>query len=247
MALGFSASSARDWIGCGCWPEMQRSLALMLWKSIFHSPGLTTGPCVWPTRSNFSWTRISFGPAERDLIHDAISSLLCQLWTWKWVKDSGLIHKNKKKKHTSTPNKPTLIRPYSTLPPISGQNGHTQPWGMRVPGHKVIKSTQLHARRKRILRNSSVLCATLHVPVGFCISYQDHSIWSESVLEIDPLHSTSETPLPTHLLCYWSTEDSSTHCICTDTDSCSVKTHQAERNQYCTQLNRAMFSRDRGR
>lgn len=73
-----------------------------------------------------------------------------------------------------------------------------QPRGIKVPSHKVIKSTQLHARRKRVLRNSSVLCATLCVPVGFCISYQDHSIWSESVLEIDPLHKHEwDPPQPT--------------------------------------------------
>ncbi len=104
-------------IGLGC--RVAVILALMLWQCIYHTPGLTTGLCAWPTRSNFSWTHISSSPAERDLIHDAISSLSCQLWTWKWLKDSGLIHKYKKKKHTQQTHSylfinPTLLYPSPT-------------------------------------------------------------------------------------------------------------------------------------
>lgn len=178
-------------LGRGCSPEMQRSLTLVLWQSISNLS-------AWPENHVCD-------PPSQTLTEPVLALVQQRSHSWchyfPLVPDTDLevglwINPQAQEKNiTSTPNKPTGIN--LTLPPLSGQNGHTQPQGMKVPGHKVMKSTQLHACRKRVLRNSSALCATLRVPVGFCISYQDHSIWSESVLEIEPLHKLEWDPPPT--------------------------------------------------
>lgn len=162
--------------------QMQWSLTLVLWQSISNSPGLTAGPCAWPrpTRSNFSRTFISFG-----LIHDAISSLSCQLLTWKSVKDSGLIHKHRgKNTHTKNPthihlqqidSHPTLLHPSPTQRaewPLAA-SGHES---TRSQGHKkhTVPCSQkaISEKLQCALCNSSCPCGFLHY-----ISRSFHMEW----------------------------------------------------------------------